>query len=186
MFTWLIKRFITSFERRYGYDASYIHFMLRTDSTGARLFMKAASLGQYDRGVPLAPLCAARFVAVLAEDCGPCTQLGAKLALEHGIAPAVLRAIIAGDIAAMPPEVALTYRFAEASLAHDPVADELREEIRILWGDQGIVTLALAILSGRVYPTVKYALGFGQACQRVMIGDESVTPPERPQLRRVA
>lgn len=186
MFTWLFKRYLRKFERRYDYDASYMHFMLGADPQGFRLFVKAIALGQYRGNVPLAPLFAAKVVATLAEDCGPCTQVGIRIAEEAGLAPALLKAVVAGDFAAMPREVALTYRFAQASLAHDPAADELREEIRQLWGDRGLVTLALAILSGRLYPTVKYALGYGQACQRLTIGRESVTPGRSAALRPVA
>jgi hypothetical protein len=186
LLTWLTKRWLTAFERRYDYDVSYMRFMLAASPRGFRLFAKVAKLAQHAEGVPLAPLCAAKLVSTMVEDCGPCTQIGVQISLEAGVSPVVLRAIVAGDVAALPPEVALAYRFAQASLAHDPAADELREEIRRLWGDQGVVALALALLSGRIYPTVKYALGYGQACQRVTIGQESIAASGQPHLRQVA
>jgi hypothetical protein len=41
----------------------------------------------------------------------------------------VLRAVLADDPDAMPPDVALVWRFTRATLAHDAVADKYREEI---------------------------------------------------------
>ena len=63
----------------------------------------------------------------------------------------------------------LAYRFAQASLAHDAAANELRSEIVRRWGEQGLISLAFALASVRVFPTVKYALGHGHACSRVTV-----------------
>jgi hypothetical protein len=46
------------------------------------------------------------------------------------------------------------------------------------WGKRGLISLAFAMLSARMYPTLKYALGHGQACTRLVIGGET-----RPVLR---
>lgn len=100
------------------------------------------------------------------------------MALREGIDPAILHAIVARDYVAMPEEVVLAARFTEASLRHAPEADALREEILRRWGKRGLISLAFAMLSARVSPTLKYALGHGQACRRLVIGDEA-----RPVLR---
>ena len=105
----------------------------------------------------------------MAEDCGPCTQLGIDMAQREGI----LRAIVARDYAAMPEGVALAVRFTEATLRHAPEADDLREEVLRRWGKRGLISLAFSMLSARVYPTLKYALGHGRACTRLVIGGEA-------------
>ncbi|MGH6934492.1 MAG: hypothetical protein ACREEE_18920 [Dongiaceae bacterium] len=72
----------------------------------------------------------------------------------------------------------LAYRFAQAVLARDIEADSYRAEIERRWGKKAVVSLALAIAGSRVYPTLKYALGHGQACARVRVGDgETVVRP---------
>jgi hypothetical protein len=81
----------------------------------------------------------------------------------------------------MPDEVVLAYRFAKASLARDAAADELRIEIVKRWGQQGLISLAFALASARIFPTVKYALGHGQACSRVTVAGSPV-----PVLKRAA
>jgi hypothetical protein len=96
------------------------------------------------------------------------------MAERAGVSAAVLGALLADKPDAMPPDVALTWRFTRATLAHDAAADEYREEIVKRWGRRALVSLAFAITAARIYPTVKYALGHGKACMRVVVGGAPV------------
>lgn len=69
----------------------------------------------------------------------------------------------------MPPDVALAWRFTRATLDHDPSADQYGDEIVTRWGRRSVVTLAFAIVTARLYPTVKYAMGHGKACTRIVV-----------------
>jgi hypothetical protein len=70
----------------------------------------------------------------------------------------------------MGPDAALAYRFANASLACDMErADPLRGEIVRRWGEKGLIAIGLALTTARMYPTLKYALGHGRACSKVVI-----------------
>ena len=69
----------------------------------------------------------------------------------------------------MPEDVALAWRFTRATLTHDVVADSYRAEIVRRWGPRAVVTLAFAITTARMYPTVKYAMGQGKTCSRVVV-----------------
>jgi len=180
MFKWFLRRQIAGFERTWNYDASYMHELIDTDPQAMLAFGKLQALSRYRKDVPAAALAAAGIVAVMSEDCGPCTQLGIDMAEGDGVDPAVLRAIVARDFAAMPDEVALVVRFTEATLRHAPEADELREDVVRRFGKRGLITLAFTMLRARMYPTLKYALGHGQACMRLTIGGET-----RPVLRGV-
>jgi hypothetical protein len=180
MLKWFLRRQIAAFERTWNYDASYIREMIDADPRAMMAFGKVQGLSRYRKDIPLAAYCAAGLIAVMAEDCGPCTQLGIDMAQREGVDPAVLRAIVARDYAAMTEEVALAVRFTEASLSHAPEAEDLREEVLRRWGKRGLISLAFAILSARMYPTLKYALGHGQACTRLVIGGEA-----KPVLRDV-
>jgi hypothetical protein len=173
MLKWFLRRQIAAFERTWNYDASYIREMIDADPRAMMVFGKVQGLSQYRKDVPLAAYCAAGLVAVMAEDCGPCTQLGIDMAQREGVDAAILRAIVARDYAAMPEEVALAVRFTEATLRHAPEADDLREEVLRRWGKRGLISLAFSMLSARVYPTLRYALGHGRACTRLVIGGEA-------------
>ncbi|HEY1427735.1 MAG TPA: hypothetical protein VGF50_13775, partial [Caulobacteraceae bacterium] len=125
-------------------------------------------------------LAAAGIVATLREDCGPCTQIGVDIAERRGVPGAVLRAILAGDERAMGDSAALAWRFAQASLDRDMArADPLRDEIVRRWGQRGLVAIALTITTARMYPTLKYALGHGKTCSKVVVAGEDA-PFARP------
>ena len=184
MLRWLLRRMAESFERKWNYDASYLKEIIDISPRAAWMFARATSLGNYRHDVPVAALFAAGITAVRAEDCGPCTQLAVAMAERSGVSPAVLRAILTGDVTAMPEEVELAWRFARATLAHDAAADGYRREIVKRWGPRAVVTLAFAITTARMYPTVKYAMGHGQVCSRVVVGGTPVavdrTAPAAP------
>jgi len=181
MLRWLLRRRIAAFERTWNYDAGYINDVIDADPRALMTFMKAIAVGKYRKDVPLAPHYAAKIAGVMAEDCGPCTQLVIDMAERDGVEPGILRAIVARDIAGMPYEVALALRFAEATLRHAPEADDLREEVVRQWGKRGLISLAYAITAARLFPTLKYALGHGQSCARLKIGGET-----RPVLRQLS
>jgi hypothetical protein len=174
MLKWLIRRRLDAFEREYGYDVSYARAMLAADTKAILAYAKIEGMGRYRRDVPPAVWFAVKITGVIAEDCGPCTQLGVTMARRAGVPGAVLAAVLAGDDAAMPEDVRLGVQFARASLAHSPDADPLREQIVARWGERAVIALAFALASAKVYPTVKYALGFGKTCQRVVVDDKPI------------
>jgi hypothetical protein len=181
MLRWFLQRQIAKFERTWNYDASYMRELIDTDPQAMLAFGKLQAISRYRKDASPAALAAAGIVAVMSEDCGPCTQLGVDMAERDGVDPAVLRAIVARDFAAMPDEVALVVRFTEATLRHAPAAEELREDMIRRFGKRGLIALAFTMLRARLYPTLKYALGHGHACTRLTIGGEA-----RPVLRATA
>jgi hypothetical protein len=169
MFKALLSRVVTGFEKTWNYDATYMRELLDAGSGRFLRFMMIPALGRGD-AAPAAALAAAGIAGTLSEDCGPCTQIGVDMATKGGVKPEVLRAILSGDQTAMGPDASLAYRFASASLARDMErADPLREEIVRRWGKKGLVDIGLAIMTARMYPTLKYALGHGKACSRVVV-----------------
>ena len=169
MFKWLIHRGIAAFERQWKYDASYVHELTDIDPRAAWMFQRATSLGKYRKDVPADVLFTAGITAVKHEDCGPCTQLGVQMAEKAGVDPKVLRAIVTDTPLMMTPDVALAWRFTRATIDHDPSADQYRDEIVKRWGPRALVSIAFAILTARMYPTVKYAMGHGKACSRIVV-----------------
>jgi hypothetical protein len=176
MLKWFLKRKLDAFERAYSYDISYARDILDADPAALMAFWKVVGMAGYRKGVPRDPWFAAGLAGVLAEDCGPCTQLGVDRAAEAGVPPEVVRAVVAGDVGAMPDDVALAFRFARASLDRDPEADALREEVVRRWGKRGLVSLAFAVTAARMFPTLKSALGHAKSCTRIRVAGEYVKP----------
>jgi hypothetical protein len=179
MLTWLLKNRIAAFEREFGYDASYVRKVLETDARAFWKFAKITGMAEYRRDVPAALYYAVKITGTLAEDCGPCTQLSVTMALRDGVDPRAIASIVEGREAMMTDEVRLGVRFAQSVLAHSPDADEIRDEIVRRWGPRALISVAFAITAARFYPTLKYAMGFGKACQRVVIEGEPVVPRRR-------
>ena len=193
MIKWALHKAIDKFERNWSYDASYMHDMIDASPRAAWLFSRVTALGRFRRDIPIDAWCTAGITAVRHEDCGPCTQLAVTMAERAGVSPAVLQAVVSDDAGAMPEHVALVWRFTHATLAHDAAAYEYRNAIVKRWGRQALVSLAFAITAARIYPTVKYALGHGKACVRVVVGGMPVTfdhgqvpAPAAPKLRSTA
>ena len=180
----LLRRTIETFERKWNYDASYLKEIIDLSPWAALKFLLATSLESYRRDVPRPALFAAGITTVRSEDCGPCTQLVITMAERQGVSPEILRALLKDDVAAMPEEVALAWRFTRATLAHDAAADDYRDEIVRRWGPRAVVTLAFAITSARMYPTVKYAMGHGKTCARVMVSGAPVAIDRGPTFRQ--
>lgn len=181
MIKWLLRRRIAAFDRTWNYDSTYMRDLLDADPRALLAFGKVMRVARYHKDVPPAAYYAAKIVGTMAEDCGPCTQLAVDMAERAGVDPAIIRAVVAGDIEALPDDVALAAGFADASLRHATEADGLRDAVLDCWGKRGLVSLAFAVTGARIFPTMKYAMGHGHACIRVTVGGET-----RPVLRALS
>ncbi|PPE73481.1 hypothetical protein C3942_11770 [Solimonas fluminis] len=166
----LINSQISKFERAYDYDMSYARELLAADLKAVLLFNKVMPLAKYHRDIPVDAWFTAKIVGGLHEDCGPCTQLVVRMAEQAGVPAETLRAVVGRRPEQLPPDARLAYRFAEASLARSPEADPLREQVLQRWGRRALVSIAFALVAARIFPTLKYALGYGKTCLRVEVG----------------
>ncbi|HRD44921.1 MAG TPA: hypothetical protein PLF78_00400 [Caulobacter sp.] len=170
----LLRRRIAAFEKAWTYNAGYMRELL--DKGGAWTLLRfglVASLG-HGKTAPREAIAAAGIVGTLSGDCGPCTQISVDMATAGGVRPEVLRAVLAGDRLAMGDAAGLAWDLARAVLDRNLAdADECRDEIARRWGDAAVIDIALALTTAQMYPTVKYALGHGRACTRVVVAGVS-------------
>ena len=96
------------------------------------------------------------------------------MALEAGVPRDQIEAVLTRDVASMNDHTALGFRFAEAVIGRAANEGALREGVRALWGDKGVIDLTFALQLGRMFPMVKAGLGFAQDCRRVNVGDKAV------------
>lgn len=179
MLTWFVKRALDAFEREWDYDVDYMREMLAQGGVEAVMPMNGMmKIGKYRRDVPANVYYAAKLLATRNGDCGPCLQLGARMAQREGVLPETIRAILAGDREAMSDAVRLAYDFTKAVLARDGWDGAAREELRKRYGPRAIISLSYGIASGGFYPAFKYALGAGHACQKIRVGDLEVIPQQ--------
>jgi hypothetical protein len=177
MLKWLIRRRLAAFEKQFGYDASYMRHVLDTDLGAFMKFARAGEVARYRRDTPLDLWYAVKITGALTADCGPCTQLVVTMALQDGVPGATIAKLLAGDETAMTAPMRLGSCFARAVLARDSATSgQLREEIARRHGPRAVISLALALVGSQLFPTVKYALGYGHACSRIQVEDRTITP----------
>jgi hypothetical protein len=174
MLKWLIRKRLAAFERTYDYDTSYIREILAVDTRAVLALARLGGMSNYRRDVPRDVYYAARLTGTMAEDCGPCTQLNVAMALRDRVDPRTIAAVLRGDETAMTDDVRLGVQFARAALRREDDAAPLREVIVRRWGPRALVSLAFGVTAARLYPTLKYALGHGTACRRVVVAGEPV------------
>ena len=165
----LILARISSAERELGVPLEYCRFMIRASLRASFKFAKFLAVDEYRRVLPPGPFYVARIVATRHEDCGTCVQIAVNQAKKAGVPPEQLRAVLDGNLVALPDEIREAYHFAEAVLTANGDEDAWRERIRLRSGDEGLIEMALAIATCRVFPTIKRALGYAVSCSAAAV-----------------
>jgi len=173
--SFFLERMFRRMEKRYDYSFDYMRHMWHVSRPAFRRF--SFGFMWFARGrdnLPTAPAAVAAIVSTMKADCGPCTQISVNMALEQGVGEDILAATVAGDLAALPRDLALVYRFTEAVVNGDFDATDMREDFLELYGEGGLVDLSTAIAVGQVYPVLKRTLGFGETCLKVKVGNTDI------------
>ena len=165
----LILSRITAGEKQLGVPLDYCRFIVRVSLRAFFKFAKFLAVDEYRRVLPPGPCYIARIVAVRDEDCGTCVQIAVNQAKKAGVPLEQLRAVLNGKPDGLPEELRDVYRFAEAVVTRRGEADALRERMRLRYGDEGLVELALAIASCRTFPVTKRVLGYAVSCSDVAV-----------------
>jgi hypothetical protein len=180
MFKAFIHRRIAALERAWGYDASYLHDVTDASPPAFVKFAMFQWMASHRERVPRDAWFAARIAAALCEDCGPCTQLVVNMALRDGMTPEAIASLLRGDLEQAGGDAELGFRYGIAVANGTNDASQLCADAEARYGKRGLVSLAFAVASSRVYPTIKRGLGHGMACSRIVVSDETVTIREAP------
>jgi alkylhydroperoxidase family enzyme len=169
----MLRRFIlarlASAEKQWGVPLDYCRFIVRVSLRAFFKFTKFLAVDEYRRVLPPGPCYVARIVAVRYEDCGTCVQIAVTQATKAGVPAEVVRAVLDGNTQALPEELRDAYRFAEAVVTTNGEEDRWRECIRLRYGDEGLIEMALAIATCRVFPIIKRTLGYAVSCSAVTV-----------------
>jgi hypothetical protein len=119
MFKWLVKKQLDAFAKRWEYDTGYAREIVDDAGIGAVMPLQALQkLGSY-RKVPPDAHYGAALTAGKAADCGPCLQLGVRMAEEAGVTPQAIRAILERDSQNCSKGALLGIELALATIARD-------------------------------------------------------------------
>jgi hypothetical protein len=169
-----LHRSVGKLEKRYRYDASYLHDVIDASPSAFFKFTLFQVMANHRGGAPLDAYCAARIAATLSEDCGPCVQITVDMALEAGVDPKRIRALLRGDLEQAGDDAELGFRYGIAVSQNTLDAPALSEEVERRYGKRALVSMAYAVASSRVYPALKRGLGHGAACSKIDVSDATI------------
>ena len=169
MFGFLVRWKLRSAEKRAGEPLDYLRQMFDHAPGAFWQFVKVAKAASYRSALPAAPFHVARLVAVRIQDCGPCVQTCVNIAKADGVAPAVLKSALDGDFDALPEPLGDVARFAQAVTSNSGEQETFRDRLRAVFGEEGMVELALAITLCQTFPVLKRGLGHAKSCALVKV-----------------
>jgi len=173
MIRYLMHRIVARMERRYDYDAAYLHELADASPTAFRKFAIAQLALRWRGQAPRDALHAAAIGGALVEDCGPCVQIASDQAVEEGMPAATIKALLSGQMA--DPDAQLAFDYARALLNGGENLDGLREQVDARWGRKGLIAVSFMAMAARNFPVLKRALGHAKTCQKVRVAGADVT-----------
>ena len=179
MRSFFARRWLRAASKRYGYDTSYLDYMLKQSPAAFFRFTPVAKAAAHREVVPVDASFAAKIAGAMAEDCGPCVQLTVDMALAVGMAKDQIEAVVRRDTGAMNASTKLGFQFADAIVSGSADAEGHREAVRSRWGEKGVIDLAMALQMGRLFPMLKAALGYARECRRVTVDGQQVDVVKR-------
>ncbi len=159
---------LDAFAAAYDYDVDYLRATLEGSRAVFERFTDAQGLSSVRRALPRDAHFIARVATMRGEDCGPCTLLNLKMALEAGVPRELLETALSRP-EALPGALADVWAHAAATVEGATFDGERAQRLRLAYGDAGFVELAAAITGARLYPTMKRALGYGERCAPVSL-----------------
>jgi hypothetical protein len=150
-------------ERWIGEDMSWIRDVAALGGRALRRLLGFQRFADYRRRASVELYTLARLGAIMAEDCGPCVRIVAKLGKSAGVDPELLRAGLRGG-SGLTGDNDLAYRFGRAISAAEPEAAALGDMIEARLGRGVRTELAMAAAAARLVPAIKRGLGYAQSC----------------------
>lgn len=157
---------LDEFARHYDYDVSYQKELLAASPGAFAAFAAAPAMSGYRQGLPLDAHYVARITTLREEDCGPCTQLNLKMAVEAGVSRDLLRTLLERPNE-QPSELGDVYEYTREVVSGASVDVERASRLQTRFGKAAFAELAVIIAGSRLFPTLKRALLHGERCQLV-------------------
>lgn len=165
----LISNRLDAAEKSLGESLEYLRHIARTSLSAFFKFALFTPLSQHRKKLPAAAFHVARIVATQDEDCGTCVQIVVNAARQEKVPVEIVRAVVESRPEDLPADLRDVYHFAGEVVKATYMEEEYRARLRGRYGEEGLVELALAIASARVFPVTKRALGYALSCSKVEV-----------------
>jgi len=159
---------IAKFEAHYRYDSTYMRELLNSSPEGFAKFNNFMPLSSHRERLSLNDYWIAKLATMQVADCGECLQLNVRMAIEAGVPKALVQAAIHGGDA-LPDDLKDVFRYA-TSVARNEMADRgLMDRMTARYDKGALLEFGMCIAAGKVFPTIKRALGYTKACNLMNI-----------------
>lgn len=165
----LISGRLDAAEKFLGEPVEYMRHIARTSLSAFFKFALFTPLSQHRKKLPVDAYHIARLVATQDEDCGTCVQIIVNVARREKVPVEILKAALEARPDDLPPDLQDVYHFAGEVVKATYMEEEYRGRLRRRYGEEGLIELALAIASARVFPVTKRALGYALSCSKVEV-----------------
>jgi hypothetical protein len=162
------RAWLHEFGTKYHYDTGYMEQLLDLSPAAWQTFEAAMAMAEHRVHLSVDAHFIACLSALMADDCGACTQLNLRMAVEAGVDRDVLRKLLQ-DPASLPPMLRLVYEHA-TQVVRGGNADAARvAQLREAYGDEAFAELAVNVLGCRIYPGLRRAMGAEVFCPPVSL-----------------
>lgn len=152
------------FAAHYDYDTGYLENLLDRSPAAHATFTAAMGMSHHRAALPVDVHMVARIATLRADDCGACTQLNLRMAVESGVDRELLRTVLERP-QALPPVHRLAYEHAQAVVRGENGDPEVVRALEKALGSAAFAELCVAIVGSRIFPALKRALGQEHACR---------------------
>jgi hypothetical protein len=157
------REWLRDFGAKYAYDTGYMVQLLDLSPAAYDVFASAMAMSEHRVHLSVEEHFVACISALLADDCGACSQLNLRMASEAGVDRAVLRQLLE-EPDRLPTTLQLIHDYA-TQVVRGGNADPARVALlRQILGDEAFAELAINVIGVRIYPALRRAMGAEVAC----------------------
>ncbi len=174
MIGYLLHKYVAAFERKYNYDAAYLHELADISPRDFYGFAKVQMTLQSKHHAPNDALQAAAIGGALVEDCGPCVQIASDRAVEAGMSRRDHQSRFFPVSQPDPMRNSVSIMRARCWTAARTCGRTAPETIEARWSKRGLIALTFMAMAARNFPVIKRALGHARTCQSVRVGNADI------------
>ena len=160
-----IQKDIEAFGQHFSYDISYLKKILLSSRVAFDAYSPVQEMSSIRESLPLDAHFVARIVTMQADDCGACTQLNLRMAVQAGVSRELLTTLL-HQPEHLPARLGDVRVHVLSALGQTPPDPDRLERLTEAYGASGVSEMAVIIAGSIVYPTLKRALGMQTACEK--------------------
>lgn len=157
------RAWLQDFGAEYSYDVGYMEMLLDLSPAAFEAFAAGMGMAEQRKHLPADAHYVGVISALLADDCGQCTQLNLRLAAEAGVDRALLGRLLESPGSLSFP-LDLVHEYATQVVEGRNADPDTVGQLRATLGDEAFAELAVNVLGARIYPALRRAMGAEIEC----------------------